>query len=115
MTIVVLLQVIMIPFLGIFFFIKSLLKCVFFLECWHGEPTNRPFMHEVVERLKIEISKLNGTYVYQENEITSLMLYENSTSNKIETLTYEFELSQMNEMIRKFLSMSPEEMEYAAL
>src|SRR5579859_5681961 len=105
MTIVVLLQVIMIPFLGIFFFIKSLLKCVFFLECWNGEPINRPFMHEVVERLKILIPHLNSTSIRQKNEIISLMPCENLPSNKIETSLH----GELSQIMQKFHNMSTEE------
>ena len=60
----------------------------YLLECWDGEPDNRPLTHEVVKRLKTITSQSNVT-IYQQQNDKSNQIDEKSALNGIE------ELSQM--------------------
>ena len=69
-----------------------------YLECWDGEPNNRPTMSEVVERLKTIILQSNMT-IYQpqdfDNETTNNNVILNNSSHE--------ELSQL---IQNFVKMN---------
>src|SRR3954468_21433542 len=61
-----------------------------FLECWDGEPDNRPAMNQVASRLKEIIEKTNIITEYYQIDNYELNTQSNTSSN----------ISQSSQMIR---------------
>ena len=71
---------------------------IYLLECWDGEPNNRPLMHEVAKRLKMIISQSNTTiYQKQNNDVSKQIPSENKTLYSSAETSSHGELSQMIE------------------
>ncbi|GES87937.1 kinase-like domain-containing protein [Rhizophagus clarus] len=72
-----------------------------YIECWNGEPENRPSMNEVVERLRTIIHQQNDNITYQ---ISNENLYEESLINHTSTSSsVEEDDEDLNEIINHIL------------
>src|SRR3954452_9590346 len=78
----------------------------YLLECWDGEPDNRPLMHEVVKRLKAIILQSNATIYQQQNEISD-QINEKPTLNSIEVSSH----GKLSQLINNFHKMNTNEIE----
>src|SRR5581483_10487333 len=96
-----------------FLFNKTLMITYFLLECWDGEPDNRPSMHEVSKRLETIILQSGDAATYQKSndEIINSEPNENPVLNSAET-SPQGELSQM---IRNLHNMNTNDLNFASL
>ncbi|RIA89788.1 hypothetical protein C1645_824310 [Glomus cerebriforme] len=79
-----------------------------YTECWNGEPTKRPSMHEVVKKLRIFVPYLNSVAIDQQNNITDHIQNEKLTSDRIENSLS----GELSRMIQNFHNMNTNEIEY---
>jgi hypothetical protein len=72
----------------------------FFLECWNGEPNNRPSIHNVVDRLRQFISYSKNMTNYQQNENLTLIQmiqdFDNMNTNRTNNKDNLINLSDKN-------------------
>ncbi|CAB4438315.1 unnamed protein product [Rhizophagus irregularis] len=81
-----------------------------YIECWNNEPSKRPNMHEVVNRLGVFIPDSNSTTTDQQNNIfdqTYSTLNENLTPNSAENSSH----GELSQMIQNFTNMNTSEID----
>ena len=93
-----------------FCLITKTLIITFLLECWNGEPDNRPSMHEVSKRLEMIISQLNDAITYQKlnDDVINSEPNENPVLNSAETSSH----GELSQIIQNFHNMNTNDLNF---
>ncbi|EXX64377.1 uncharacterized protein OCT59_024038 [Rhizophagus irregularis] len=76
-------------------------------ECWNNEPSERPTIHEVVNRLKVFISNSNNVTIYQQHDISDQPHPIPNTPNSIRNSLH----GELFQTIQDFTNMNTNEMD----